>query len=150
MLAQSSTEALDEVVQSVDQAVSARESKAERTMRDALAERGRSGEDRQSLLDDLLTIITDPAVPDDQAGGLIRGGRVGWPRLRSAMAQVTSRLPRDHGRLAALKGSYGCLLPGDGGHRRRFSALRGVVPACAAGMCSCRARTGMATRRLTC
>ncbi|MGW4641625.1 Tn3 family transposase [Sphaerisporangium sp. NPDC004334] len=109
VLAQSATDVLDEVVQLFDQAVSARESKAERTMRDALAERGRAGEDRQSLLDDLLAIITDPAIPDDQVGGLIRGERVGWPRLRSALAQATPRLPRDHGHLAALKGSYGYL-----------------------------------------
>lgn len=58
LLAQSATDVLDEVVQLFDQAISARESKAERRMRDALAERGRSGEDRQALLDDLLTIIS--------------------------------------------------------------------------------------------
>ena len=40
LLAQSSTEVLDEVVQLFDQAVSARESKVERKMRDELAERG--------------------------------------------------------------------------------------------------------------
>ncbi len=58
LLAQSATEVLDEVVQLFDQAISARESKAERKMRDALAERGKSGEDRQALPDDLLPIIT--------------------------------------------------------------------------------------------
>ncbi|GAB2719059.1 Tn3 family transposase [Arthrobacter bambusae] len=109
MLAQSATDVLDEVVQLFDQAISARESKAERKMRDALAERGRTGEDRQALLDDLLAIITDPAVPDEQIGGLIRGDRIGWPRLRSAMAQAVPRLPRDHGHLTALDGSYGYL-----------------------------------------
>ena len=109
LLAQSATDVLDEVVQLFDQAISARESKAERTMRDALAERGKAGEDRQALLDDLLAIITDPGVPDEQIGGLIRGERIGWPRLRSAAAQATPRLPRDHGHLAALDGSYGYL-----------------------------------------
>jgi hypothetical protein len=44
-LAQSSTEVLDEVVQLFDQAVSSRESKAAHKMRDALAERGKAGED---------------------------------------------------------------------------------------------------------
>ena len=109
VLAQSGTDVLDEVVQLFDQAISARESKAERKMRDALAERGKTGEDRQALLDDLLAIITDPAVPDEQIGGLIRRDRIGWPRLRSAMAQAAPRLPRDHGHLAALDGSYGYL-----------------------------------------
>ena len=109
LLAQSATDVLDEVVQLFDQAISARESKAERTMRDALAERGKAGEDRQALLDELLAIITDPGVPDEQIGGLIRGERIGWPRLRSAMAQGAPRLPRDHGHLAALDGSYGYL-----------------------------------------
>ncbi|MFI6456294.1 hypothetical protein ACIBF6_32620 [Streptosporangium amethystogenes] len=56
---ESATDVLDEVVQLFDQAVSARESKAEREMRDALAERGKAGEDRQALLDDLLDIIVD-------------------------------------------------------------------------------------------
>jgi hypothetical protein len=106
LLAQSATDVLDEVVQLFDQAISARESKAERKMRDALAERGKAGEDRQALLDDLLAIITDPGISDEQIGGLIRGERIGWPRLRSAVAQAAPRLPRDHGHLAALDGSY--------------------------------------------
>lgn len=110
LLAQSATDVLDEVVQLFDQAISARDSKAERTMRDALAERGKAGEDRQALLDDdLLAIITDPRISDEQIGGLIRGDRIGWPRLRSAVAQAAPRLPRDHGHLAALDGSYGYL-----------------------------------------
>jgi len=44
LLAQSATDVLDEVVGLFDQAISAREGKAERKMRDALAERGKSGE----------------------------------------------------------------------------------------------------------
>jgi TnpA family transposase len=100
---------LDEVVGLFDQAISAREGKAERKMRDALAERGKSGEDRQALLDDLLDIIFDLGLDDEQIGGLIRGERIGWPRLRSAREQAAPRLPRDHGHLAALDGSYGYL-----------------------------------------
>ncbi|MGH3863705.1 DUF4158 domain-containing protein, partial [Actinokineospora sp.] len=109
LLAQSATDVLDEVVGLFDQAISAREGKAERTMREALAERGKAGEDRQALLDDLLAIITDPQISDELVGGLIRGERIGWPRLRAAIAQAKPRLPRDHGHLAALDGSYGYL-----------------------------------------
>ncbi|MEU6010142.1 Tn3 family transposase [Streptomyces sp. NPDC047453] len=109
LLAQSATDVLDEVVALFDQAVSAREGKAERKMRDELAERGKSGEDRQALLDELLDIVFDTSVSDEEIGGLIRGERIGWPRLRAARAQTAPRLPRDHGHLAALDGSYGYL-----------------------------------------
>jgi TnpA family transposase len=110
VLAQSAVDVLDEVVALFDQAVSAREGKAERSMRDALAERGRVGEDRQELLDAILAIVADPAIPDDEVGGLIRGDRIGWARLRAAQSSALPRLPRDHGHLAALAaGSYGYL-----------------------------------------
>lgn len=49
VLAQSAVDVLDEVVQLFDQAISAKFSTAERRMREELAERGRSGEDRQAL-----------------------------------------------------------------------------------------------------
>ena len=93
VLAQSAIDVLDEAVSLFDQAVSAREGKAERSMRDALAERGKAGEDRQALLDDLLVVIADPAVADEDVGGLIRGERIGWPRIRAALAQAVPRLP---------------------------------------------------------
>ncbi len=109
LLAQSSTEVLDEVVQLFDQAVSARESKAAHKMRDYLAERAKSGENRHELLDAILAIVADPAVPDEDVGGLIRGERIGWDRLRSAQSTPLPPLPRDHGHLAALDGSYGYL-----------------------------------------
>jgi hypothetical protein len=109
LLAQLATEVLDEVVQLFDQAISARESKAEHKMRDALAERAKSGEDRQALLDALLAIVADPEVPDEQVGGLIRGEMIGWERLRAAQSAALPPLPWDHGHLAALDGSYGYL-----------------------------------------
>ncbi|MFN2535708.1 MAG: DUF4158 domain-containing protein, partial [Pseudonocardiaceae bacterium] len=102
LLAQSATDVLDEVVQLFDQAVSARESKAAHKMRDELAERGKAGENRQALLDAILAIVADPAIPDEDVGGLIRGEKVGWERLRSAQATALPPLPRDHGHLAAL------------------------------------------------
>ncbi len=82
---------------------------AERRMQQELAERGKTGEDRQALLDDLLEIITDLGIGDEQIGGLIRGERIGWERLRAAIAQAKPRLPRDHGHLAALDASYSYL-----------------------------------------
>ncbi|MEG8179758.1 Tn3 family transposase [Nocardia terpenica] len=109
VLAQAATEALDEVVSLFDQAISAKFSAAERRMKDALAERGKAGEDRQALLDELLSIINDPDIADEEVGGLIRGEKIGWDRLRAAIAQATPRLPRDHGHLAALGSSYGYL-----------------------------------------
>ena len=109
LVAQSAAEVLDEVVQLSGQAVSARESKAARKMRDALAERGRAGEDRQVLLDSVLAVAADPAIPDEQVGGLIRGEAIGWERLRAAHAAALPPLPRDYGHLAALEGSYGYL-----------------------------------------
>ncbi len=109
MLAQSGTDVLDEVVQLFDQAISAKFGQAERRMQQQLAERGKSGEDRQALLDDLLKIVTDPHIPDEEIGGLVRGDVIGWERLRAALAQATPRLPRDHGHLAALDSSYSYL-----------------------------------------
>ncbi len=109
VVAQSASDVLDEVVQLFDQAISAKVSRAERRMRDELSARGRTGEDRQSLLDDLLTIVCDPLIGDEEIGALIRGERIGWERLRAAAAQSAPRLPRDHGHLAALDSSYGYL-----------------------------------------
>lgn len=70
---------------------------------------GGAGEDRQVLLDSILAIAADPAIPDEQVGGLIRGEAIGWERLRAAHAAAFPPLPRDHGHLAALEGSYGYL-----------------------------------------
>lgn len=109
LLAQSAIDVLDEVVQLFDQAVSAREAKAAHRMRDELAERGKAGEERQALLDTVLAIVADPAIPDEDVGGLIRGEKVGWERLRAAQAAALPPLPRDHGHLASLDGSYGYL-----------------------------------------
>ncbi|MDT0468945.1 Tn3 family transposase [Streptomyces gibsoniae] len=109
LVAQSATEVLDEVVQLFDQAVSARESKAAHRMRDTLAERAKSGEERHALFDAILAIVADPAIADEEVGGLIRGERIGWERLRSAQSTALPPLPRDHGHLTALDGSYGYL-----------------------------------------
>jgi hypothetical protein len=54
LLTQSAADVLDEVIQLFDQAISSRESRARHKMIDELAERAKSGEDRQALLDDIL------------------------------------------------------------------------------------------------
>lgn len=105
-LAQSATDVLDEVVALFDQAVSARESRAKHKLDGQLAERARTGEERQGLLDELLAVLTDTAIPDEDIGGVIRGERIGWPRLRAAAATAPPRLPRDHGHLATMDASY--------------------------------------------
>ncbi|MFE3262267.1 Tn3 family transposase [Nocardia sp. NPDC059229] len=109
VLAQSAADVLDEVVALFDQALSGKFSAAENRMRERLADRAKTGEDRQALLDDLLSILVDPQIPDEDVGGLIRGEGIGLDRLRAAIAQAQPRLPRDHGHLAALDSSYSYL-----------------------------------------
>ena len=93
LLSQSAADVLDEVIQLFDQAISSRESHARYKMIDDLPERAKSGEDRQELLDDLLTIVTDAAIRDEEIGALIRGERMGWERLEAALATATPRPP---------------------------------------------------------
>ncbi|MEU1522739.1 Tn3 family transposase [Nocardia rhamnosiphila] len=57
VLAQSGTDVLDEVVGLFDQAISAKFSAAERRMQQELAERGKTGDDRQALLDWELCVL---------------------------------------------------------------------------------------------
>lgn len=104
LLAQSAVDGLDETLLLFDQAISGPESAAKAKMTEALAERARGGENRQALLDEILSILLDPVVGDEQIGGLIRG-RVGMERLRAAFAARQERLPRDHGHLAMMDAS---------------------------------------------
>ncbi len=109
LLAQSAVDVLDEVVQLFDQAVSARESRARHKLADQLAERAKRGEDKLALAEEILPVLADPAVPDEQVGGLLRE-RIGMGRLAAALAiEVTTRLPRDHGHLAVIEDSYSYL-----------------------------------------
>src|SRR5689334_562938 len=104
LLAQSAVDVLDETLLLFDQAVSGRESAAKQKLTEALAERARGGEDRQALLDEILTIVLDPVVADEQIGSLLRT-RIGMDRLRAAWAARQERLPRDHGHLALMDAS---------------------------------------------
>jgi hypothetical protein len=69
LLAQSATDVLDEAIQLFDQAISARETRARRKTDQQLVERAKVGEDRQALLDAILPILLDPAIPDEEVGG---------------------------------------------------------------------------------
>jgi TnpA family transposase len=108
LLAQSAVDVLDETLLLFDQAISGRESAAKAKLTEALAARARGGEDRQALLDEILTIVLDPVVTDEQVGRLLRG-QVGMDRLRAAWAARQERLPRDHGHLAMMDASMAYL-----------------------------------------
>jgi len=72
LVAQSAIDVLDESLLLFDQALSGRESIAKVKMNEALAQRGKVGEDRQALLDEILTIVLDPGVDDPAVGSLLR------------------------------------------------------------------------------
>ena len=92
LIAQSAVDVLDETLLLFDQALSARETVARAKMNEALAERAKGGENRQQLLDEILTIVLDPAVGDDAVGPLLRE-RVGLDRMRAAWTARQQRLP---------------------------------------------------------
>ena len=104
LLAESAADVLDEVVLLFDQAISGRESAARTRLKEALADRARTGEDRQVLLDEILAIALDPGIAEEQVGTRLREG-IGMERMRTAWAARKERLPADHGHLAMLDAS---------------------------------------------
>jgi TnpA family transposase len=107
-VAQAAVDQLDEVVALFDQAVLARESRAKSRTEEALAERARKGEARQLLMDVILPVLADPAVPDEMVGGRLRN-EIGMQRLREITSDSWKPLPKDHGRLSELDSSYSYL-----------------------------------------
>ncbi|MDT9698294.1 Tn3 family transposase [Streptomyces sp. P17] len=105
LLAQSAVDVLDSVVQLFDQTLSGSESRARIKLREALAERAKLSEDRLALLEEILPVLADAGIPDEAVGTLLRG-KIGMSRLVAANAGATVRLPRDHGHLRLLEGSY--------------------------------------------
>ena len=95
LVAQSAADQLDEVVALFDRAVSARESRAKSRTEEELAERARRGEARHLLMDVILPVLADPAIPDQQVGVLLRE-RIGMGELRAAAAGGWKPLPRDY------------------------------------------------------
>jgi len=90
-------------------AVSGRESRAKHKLADQLAERAKRSEDKLAIVELVLPVLADPAIADEEVGGLLRE-RIGMSRLRAALAEpATTRLPRDHGHLAQLASSYAYL-----------------------------------------
>ncbi|KAB1927320.1 Tn3 family transposase [Micromonospora sp. ALFpr18c] len=108
LLAQSAVDVLDETLLLFDQAISGREAAAKQKVVEALAERAKGGENRQALLDEILTIVLDTGIGDEQIGALLRG-RIGMDRMRGAWAERRERLPRDHGQLSMLDASMSYL-----------------------------------------
>ncbi|GIE98717.1 Tn3 family transposase [Paractinoplanes rishiriensis] len=108
LLAQSAVDVLDETLLLFDQAVSGREAAAKQKVADALAERAKGGENRQALLDEILTIVLDTAIGDEQIGTVLRT-TIGMDRMRAAWAERRERLPRDHGQLSMLDASMSYL-----------------------------------------
>jgi TnpA family transposase len=104
-VAQMAIDQLDEVVALFDQAVSARESRAKTKTDEALVERAKKGEVRQLLMDLILPVLADPAIADEQVGGMLRE-QIGMQRLREITSDAWNPLPKDHGRLSELDSSY--------------------------------------------
>ncbi|GAB7037271.1 hypothetical protein JCM9533A_11190 [Catenuloplanes niger JCM 9533] len=98
---------LDETLLLFDQAISGREAAAKQKVAEALAERAKGGENRQQLLEEILTIVLDTGIGNEQIGGLLRTG-IGPDRMR-AWAERRERLPRDHGQLSMLDASMSYL-----------------------------------------
>jgi hypothetical protein len=107
-LAETAVEVLDELVTLVDHGLAGADFRA----RHRLAERAVAGvaaaEDRLVLLDDLLAVLADPAVPDEAVGRLLRAG-IGLERLQAARRSPGERLPADRGHLGALEDRYAYL-----------------------------------------
>ncbi|ADU10704.1 transposase Tn3 family protein [Micromonospora sp. L5] len=108
LLSQSAVDVLDETLLLFDQAISGREAAAKQKVADALAERAKGGENRQALLDEILTIVLDTAIGDEQIGAMLRTS-IGLDRMRAAWAERRERLPRDHGQLSMLDASMSYL-----------------------------------------
>jgi hypothetical protein len=107
-LSQTAVDVLDEVLLMFDLAVSARESHAKEKTKARLAERAKTGEVRQRLLDEILDVVLDVGVDDEQVGGRLRG-EIGMERMRAALDTSPPRLPRDHGHLGELAASISYL-----------------------------------------
>lgn len=104
-LAETYVEVLDELVQLLDQALAGAASRARHELSQRLVDRAKAELDRGRLLDEILDVLADPAVPDDQAGRVVRQ-RVGMQRLIGARRPPEDRGQRDHGHFDLLAARY--------------------------------------------
>ncbi len=105
---ETAVEVLDELVQLFDHALATADSRSRQQLKDRALERAKVAEQRLGLLDELLEVLLDSAVPDEQVGPLLRDG-VGMERLQAARRGVEDRLPRDGGHLELLEARYAYL-----------------------------------------
>lgn len=98
LVAESAVGVLDETLTLFDRLLTARESTARAKMVDELAERARSTEQRQRLLDELLVLILDTDIDNDALGARIRSD-IEPDRLVAAWESRPRRLFADHGHL---------------------------------------------------
>ncbi len=113
-LAETAVEVLDELVTLFDHGLAGADSRARHRLAERAVARVAAAEDRLVLLDDLLAVLADPAVPDEAVGGLLRSG-IGLERLTAARRSPAERLPADRGHLGVLE--------------ERYAYLRAFVPA---------------------
>lgn len=99
VLAQAAVDLLDEVIALFDQALPRRESRAKTKIEQVLAQRARTGEDRQLMLEVMLGVLADVG-PRRGSRGL--RDQLGRQNLADAQEDAWADLPRDHGRLPAL------------------------------------------------
>jgi hypothetical protein len=104
-LAETYVEVLDELVQLLDQALAGADSRARHELSQRLVDRAKAEADRARLLDEVLDVLADPAIPDEQAGRIVRE-RLGMPRLIAARRPPEEREPRDHGHFDLLAARY--------------------------------------------
>lgn len=104
-MAEAAVEVLDELVLLFDQALSTSDSRARHQLDERLVERARTAQHREVLLDELLGVLADPAVPDEAVGALLRG-RIGMEALARARLPVAERPRRDAGHLELLETRY--------------------------------------------
>jgi TnpA family transposase len=98
-------EVLDEVVHMFDQALSGMENRAKRKVKEKLAQRAKNDVNKMDLLEEMLAVATDIAIPDEHVGGLLRG-KIGMDRMRAARRDPKDRLYRDHGHLDTVEDSF--------------------------------------------
>lgn len=104
-LAETAIEVLDELVELFDQALADADRRARDQMGARALARAQEVEDRLELLDDLLSVLADPAIADEDVGWRLRHG-IGMDRLQEASRPPGERRSGDAGHLELLEARY--------------------------------------------